>query len=135
MMRRTNLFALFLGVVLSLGACGTAPPSSDQTAIQQAAAGSPEAQITVGGRTITAVSRTIVGLSQAGKLTIPQLEAYTGALKTANAQLHEAELSLETCRKTNPQGVATDPCRLTVGELIGIALTNIANIKRVIDAK
>jgi hypothetical protein len=133
------LKSLIAGFVIALAGCAGTPVASTATAptaIQQAIEGSPEAQIKVAGNASASSTRTLAGLLAAHKVTLAQAQTYRAVIASALDQLHAAERDLTACRAASgPATAAGDPCRLSSGELVLLALTNITNIKTALDAK
>lgn len=144
-MKKSLILALTLAAALvgcggtSTVSSGASPPvatSTSTTVVQQAAAGSPEAQIVVGAQGVTAATTTAAQLLRAGKLTLSQAESYRVVIGAASTALHGADTALQACRKTSGPAPKTgaDPCTPSVGDLVVLAVANVANIKRVLDA-
>lgn len=139
-MKTSPFRALILAAAFAIAGCaattsGTSPPGT--TVVQQAAAGSPEAQIVVGAQSVTAATTTATQLLRAGKLSQSQAESYRVVIGAASTALHSADAALQACRKStgSKPGASPDPCTPSVGDLVLLAVANIANIKRALDAK
>jgi uncharacterized lipoprotein YbaY len=98
---------------------------------------SPEQQIAVGAQSVTASTTLATVLLRDHKITVPQAKSYRNMLVAAGESLKDANTELVACRASTGSTSATapDPCWPKVSDVVGIALTNIAGVKKALDAK
>lgn len=121
---------ILLGAVLALALSGCA--------ITKGLFGpSPEAQIATGAHAVTAATTLATALLKNDKITVAQAKGYSGLLHTAGDHLKTANAALEGCRKATGS-ISTaqpDPCAPTVAGDIGLAVSVVGEVQRVLSSK
>lgn len=121
---------LLLGAVLalSISACAITGSVFGPT---------PEAQIATGAHAVTAATTLATALLKNNKITVAQARGYSGLLHTAGDHLKTANGTLLACRASTKSTSATlpDPCAPTVAGDIGLAVSVVGEVQRVLAAK
>lgn len=97
----------------------------------------PEAQIITGVRSVTAATTLASALLKNNRITVAQAKGYSGLLHTAGDHLKTANATLEACRKSSRSTSATlpDPCAPTVASDIGLAVSVVSEVQKVLGGK
>jgi hypothetical protein len=97
----------------------------------------PEAQIVTGANSVNAVATLGTVALKNNKITVAQAKSYSAILHTASAHLDTTNGTLVACRtKTGSTSKSSpDPCAATVADDIALALTMVADVKKILDAK
>lgn len=122
-----NARTIFLAFALAVAGCATTV----------AVGSSPEAQIATGAQTVTAATILATVALRDHKITVTAAKSYRNMLAAAGESLKDANGELEACRKDTGSTSATspDPCWPKVGDVVTIALQNIAGVKRALESK
>lgn len=97
----------------------------------------PEAQIVTGANSVNAVATLGTVALKNNKISVAQAKSYSAILHTASNHLDTTNAALVSCRtKTGSTSKSSpDPCTATVADDIALALTMVADVKKILDAK
>lgn len=97
----------------------------------------PEAQIVTGANSVNAVATLGTVALKNNKISVAQAKSYSAILHTAGGHLDATNTVLVACRtRTGSTSKSSpDPCAATVNDDIALALTMVADVKKILDAK
>lgn len=115
---------LMLCFIFAFAGCATLAPT-------------PEGQIKTGADSLTATTTLATVLLRNDKITVSQAKSYRVVLGAASTALDDANATLVDCRKKtgSTQASSPDPCKPSVTDVLGVALSSIATVKKTLDAK
>lgn len=97
----------------------------------------PEAQIATGANSVTAATGVATALLKNNRISAAQAKGYSAILHTARDHLHAANAALVACRTKTASTSASrpDPCAPTVAADIGLAVSVVGEVQKVLSSK